>query len=74
MLNHAVPDFQLPATSGKTFQLSDFTAKNLNKNIALYFYPKDSTPGCTTQDFNLEMHILTFSRLILRFLAYLVIA
>jgi peroxiredoxin Q/BCP len=45
MLNHAVPDFQLPATSGKTFQLSDF----LDKNIVLYFYPKDSTPGCTTQ-------------------------
>lgn len=45
MLNHAVPDFQLPATSGKTFQLSNYLAKNL----VLYFYPKDSTPGCTTQ-------------------------
>lgn len=45
MLNQAVPDFQLPATSGKTFQLSDFRGKY----IILYFYPKDSTPGCTTQ-------------------------
>jgi peroxiredoxin Q/BCP len=45
MLNHAVPDFQLPATSGKNFQLSNY----LGKNIILYFYPKDSTPGCTTQ-------------------------
>lgn len=45
MLNHKVPDFQLPATSGKTFQLSNY----LGKNLVIYFYPKDSTPGCTTQ-------------------------
>lgn len=45
MLNQSVPDFQLPATSGKTFQLSNY----LGKNIILYFYPKDATPGCTTQ-------------------------
>lgn len=45
MLNQSVPDFQLPATSGKTFQLSDY----LRKNVILYFYPKDATPGCTTQ-------------------------
>jgi len=63
MLNHAVPDFQLPATSGKTFQLSDFTAKNLNKNIALYFYPKDSTPGCTTQGLQFRDAYLDFQSL-----------
>lgn len=45
MLNQSVTDFQLPATSGKTFQLSDYAGKN----IVIYFYPKDSTPGCTTQ-------------------------
>ncbi len=45
MLNQSVPDFQLPATSGKTFLLSDYAGKNL----VIYFYPKDSTPGCTTQ-------------------------
>lgn len=45
MLNHVVPDFQLPATSGKTFQL----ANQLGQHLILYFYPKDSTPGCTTQ-------------------------
>ncbi len=45
MLNQAVADFQLPATSGKTFQLSEY----LGKNVVIYFYPKDSTPGCTTQ-------------------------
>ncbi len=45
MLNQAVADFQLPATSGKTFQLSDY----IGKKLVIYFYPKDSTPGCTTQ-------------------------
>lgn len=45
MLNQLVSDFKLPATSGITFQLSQY----LGKNIVLYFYPKDSTPGCTTQ-------------------------
>ncbi|MBZ4200306.1 MAG: peroxiredoxin [Methylotenera sp.] len=45
MLNHAVPDFQLAATSNTPFQLSQY----LGKNIIIYFYPKDATPGCTTQ-------------------------
>lgn len=45
MLNHPVPDFALPATSGKTIRLSDF----LGQYVVVYFYPKDSTPGCTTQ-------------------------
>jgi len=45
MLNQPVPDFSLPATSGNTFKLSDF----LGQYVVVYFYPKDSTPGCTTQ-------------------------
>ncbi len=45
MLNQTVPNFTLPATSGKLFQLSDY----IGKNLVIYFYPKDSTPGCTTQ-------------------------
>lgn len=45
MLNNKVPDFQLPATNGKTFQSSNY----LGKNMVIYFYPKDATPGCTTQ-------------------------
>ena len=44
-LNQTVPDFELPATSGKTFKLADY----LGKTLVIYFYPKDSTPGCTTQ-------------------------
>lgn len=43
------PSFSAPATSGKTLSLADFHGQYL----ALYFYPKDSTPGCTQegQDF-----------------------
>ncbi len=49
MLNQPIPDFELPSTSNKTFRLSAACGKNL----VIYFYPKDNTPGCTTegQDF-----------------------
>ncbi len=40
-----VPDFSLPATSGKTFQLKALR----DQALVIYFYPKDSTPGCTTE-------------------------
>ena len=40
-----VLDFELPASHDETVKLSDY----LGKNIVLYFYPKDMTPGCTTQ-------------------------
>ena len=39
------PDFQLTSDSGETVHLSDFRGKP----VVLYFYPKDDTPGCTTQ-------------------------
>jgi thioredoxin-dependent peroxiredoxin len=45
MLNQTVPDFELLATSGINFKLADYQGKNL----VIYFYPKDNTPGCTTQ-------------------------
>ena len=49
-IGHPVPDLELPATGDKTIKLSDFRGE---KNVVIYFYPKDSTPGCTTegQDF-----------------------
>lgn len=46
MLNQPISDFELPATSGKTFRLSATTA---GKSLVVYFYPKDNTPGCTTE-------------------------
>ncbi|NJL25394.1 MAG: peroxiredoxin [Calothrix sp. SM1_5_4] len=39
------PAFKLPATGGRTVALKDFAGKIL----VLYFYPKDSTPGCTLE-------------------------
>lgn len=45
MLNQAIPELELPSTGGKTFKLSDYRGKIL----IIYFYPKDSTPGCTAQ-------------------------
>lgn len=45
MLNTQVPDFSLPATTNTTFQLANY----LGKTLVIYFYPKDATPGCTTQ-------------------------
>ena len=40
------PDFTALDQNGRKVKLSSFKGK---KNIALYFYPKDMTPGCTTQ-------------------------
>lgn len=44
-LNLNVPDFSAPMTGDKTFALSDYKGKT----VVLYFYPKDNTPGCTTE-------------------------
>jgi len=44
-IGEKAPDFQLPANNGEKVSLSDF----LGKNVVLYFYPKDMTPGCTTE-------------------------
>lgn len=45
MSDPQVADFTLPATSGQSFTLS----AQRGKTVVLYFYPKDSTPGCTTE-------------------------
>ena len=49
-LNTQAPNFKLPSTDGSIFELK----KLKNKNLVLYFYPKDDTPGCTieSKDFN----------------------
>jgi peroxiredoxin Q/BCP len=48
-LGQPIPDVELKATDGRVFRLSELRGKHL----VLYFYPKDNTPGCTTegQDF-----------------------
>src|SRR5690606_29472119 len=40
------PDFSLKNEAGNTVALTDFAG---DKYVVLYFYPKDMTPGCTTQ-------------------------
>jgi thioredoxin-dependent peroxiredoxin len=40
------PDFTLPSLTGKPVSLASFLG---NKDIVLYFYPKDYTPGCTAE-------------------------
>jgi peroxiredoxin Q/BCP len=40
----AAPDFKLPALRGGEVALSDYRGK---KNVVLFFYPKDDSPGCT---------------------------
>ena len=45
MSENQVTDFSLPATGNQTFTLSGARGKHL----VIYFYPKDNTPGCTTE-------------------------
>lgn len=58
-LNKAVPDFTAPATGDKDISLSDFRG---SKNVVIYFYPKDSTPGCTTEGGDFRDHHDAFEK------------
>lgn len=44
-MNRVVGDFTADATGDQTIRLKDLRGKN----VVIYFYPKDSTPGCTTE-------------------------
>ncbi len=44
-VGHLAPDFTLPSSSGNSVSLSGLRGKN----VVLYFYPKDDTPGCTKE-------------------------
>ena len=57
MNNTSFQDFELPSTGGKTFKLPD----HLGKTLVIYFYPKDSTPGCTTQGQQFRDHYADFA-------------
>ncbi len=44
-VNDVAPDFELPTQDGTPLKLSELKGRK----VVLYFYPKDDTPGCTTQ-------------------------
>jgi len=60
----AAPDFSMPSSNPEsgnhdTISLSDFAGKNL----VLYFYPKDNTPGCTTEALDFTANKAAFAEL-----------
>src|SRR6185312_17476645 len=46
-IGDVVPNFSIPSTAGQDFVLNNYQGKK----VVLYFYPKDSTPGCTTEGY-----------------------
>lgn len=56
-LNKAAPDFNLPATSDQTISLASLKGSK----VVLYFYPRDATPGCTTESQNFRDAIKQFT-------------
>ena len=56
VIDTPVADFQAPATSGQTFSLAGLNGKQ----VVNYFYPKDSTPGCTTEGQGFRDHYAAF--------------
>ncbi len=53
------PDFKLSNQEGKKVSLKDFKGK---KNVVLYFYPKDMTPGCTTEACDFSANLKQFEK------------
>ena len=58
-LNDKVPNFELEGTNNLFFNLSSF----LGKYIVIYFYPKDSTPGCTNEGIDFTENISKFKKM-----------
>ncbi len=52
------PDFSVAATGGQMVSLKDFRGKN----VIIYFYPKDSTPGCTLEGQDFRDNLAKFKR------------
>ena len=55
----SAPDFELPSSSGKAVRLSSFRGRQ----VVLYFYPKDDTPGCTIEACAFRDNLAKFGRL-----------
>ena len=57
-IGDAAPSFSLPANGGKTVSLSDYAGRKL----VIYFYPKDNTPGCTTEAIDFTAAVKDFDK------------
>ncbi len=57
-LNKPAPDFDLPATSDQNISLSSLKGSK----VVLFFYPRDATPGCTTESQNFRDTIEEFTQ------------
>ena len=57
-IGRKVPDFSLPATGDQTITLSEYKGRH----VVVYFYPKDSTPGCTSEGQDFRDRMATFRR------------
>lgn len=55
------PAFHLPSTTGKKIRLSEFQ-KGDPKNVILYFYPRDNTPGCTQEACDFRDSLVQFQK------------
>ncbi len=58
-IGQKVPDFTLPANGGESVSLSDLS----DGYVVLYFYPKDNTPGCTTEAIDFTTHLSEYENL-----------
>ena len=58
-INSPIPDLTLEGTNNTTFSISNFVGKNL----IIYFYPKDSTPGCTNESIDFKDNYDIFQKL-----------
>jgi len=57
-LGRVVPNFKLPATGGRDIELRSLRGQN----VIVYFYPKDSTPGCTNEGCDFKANHAKFRR------------
>jgi peroxiredoxin Q/BCP len=57
-IGRVVPNFKLPATGDKTLDLKSLRGGN----VVIYFYPKDNTPGCTTESNDFKANHAKFRR------------